>query len=270
MSSRLEDFIIERIKKKGWEKHLLDVFYSRVELEVILEAEEPFMIGAGKEISGVVDNPQLRVTKGDIEVPIIPGSSIKGVLRSILEAYEIRRGRLLLHISYDGKDIKCTGEGLADVMKIIEKIRDDDEIINKCLLSPIMILMGAPWIASRTTFGNFYPIQYSMRIISRNAIDRLTGAVQTNKLFSLEVVEPTKLRGRLIFNNVINTGTEVEELAKELLKIMRDGFEVGRYVSSGLGRVRATEMKGKLITLEGSRIKVYPLDASTGEIRVIQ
>jgi CRISPR-associated RAMP protein (TIGR02581 family) len=62
-----------------------DKIKARYVIECVIETREPLHVGAGKTVEFVttVDCPIIRTRKLDgKEVPVIPGSSIKGVLRS--------------------------------------------------------------------------------------------------------------------------------------------------------------------------------------------
>lgn len=62
-----------------------DRIKSRYIIECVIETKEPLHVGAGKiaEFVTTVDCPIIRTKKPDgKEIPVIPGSSIKGVLRS--------------------------------------------------------------------------------------------------------------------------------------------------------------------------------------------
>ena len=67
------------------EVRFFDRFVRRVDITGVLVAETAFRIGAGKGQGDVVaaDLPVMRDASGE---PLIPGSSLKGVLRSSIES----------------------------------------------------------------------------------------------------------------------------------------------------------------------------------------
>ena len=64
---------------------------NRFVLECSLETLSPLHVGAEKAMGFGVDNPIIKIKKGDREIPVIPGSSIKGVLRAHLQTGKFRR-----------------------------------------------------------------------------------------------------------------------------------------------------------------------------------
>ncbi len=252
--------IKDEMRKRNMDMYLLDKFVSKLTLELTFESEEPLQIGAGREIGGPFDNPTLKVRFGNREVPVIPGSSLKGVLRSTMEALEIARGRLLHFIKISNREISCTGESLSEVFAAVkehglEKILTyEPNFVEKCLLSPIMILFGAPWMGARMKIGNLLPESYSTKVFRRTSIDRLTGSVSPSRLFSIEIIEPTTFKGRIVLNNVPIGNNPAYELFVESLVKLFEGIDVGKYKSVGLGRIRAVEAKGKYFFIANNEI----------------
>jgi len=69
---------------------LMDKFQNRYVVRGIIVAETPIHIGAGNESMNPVE-PDNSVIKDKDGKPYIPGSSLKGALRSWLESFLKRR-----------------------------------------------------------------------------------------------------------------------------------------------------------------------------------
>jgi len=71
---------------RGEEKDVMDKFQNRYVVRGIIVAETPIHIGAGNESMNPVE-PDNSVIKDKDGKPYIPGSSLKGALRSWLESF---------------------------------------------------------------------------------------------------------------------------------------------------------------------------------------
>ncbi|NPA85554.1 MAG: hypothetical protein GXO07_06090 [Crenarchaeota archaeon] len=250
--------VLQLFRESGLERYLLDRFVSLARIEVELELEDSHLkLGSGKEAEEFVDNPLLRLTYRGQEVPVIPGSSLKGALRSSLESLAISRGDLPLEVPDLGR---CTGDSLADTFsKAKSRGREafNNKDVKKCFTSPLMIIFGAPWVAGRAYFGNFYPISFSTTILKRTAIDRLTMSVAQHKLHEVEVVEPgATFKGIITLRNVLpdDKGDPVQQYAYELFRLIQEGFYVGGDRSRGGGFVKGRVVGGFVRKVENGEI----------------
>ncbi len=257
--------ILELMKERGLEKYLLDRFVSRAIVEIQLSLEEAHLrIGAGREVEGIVDNPLLMMKYKGIEVPVIPGSTLKGALRSSIESLAASRGDLPLEMHLKNKVVKCTGDGLADTFSLMKSLSEEElpEDAIRCLTSPVVILFGAPWIAARLWAGNFFPVSFSATVLHRTAIDRFTMSVAEGKLHSLEVLEPgSTFRGKIMLHNIIPdpNGDLVQRYASEALNLLLNGLVLGGDKSRGGGLVSGKIVGGTITTIEDGQIKRYKI-----------
>jgi len=262
-----DSYVIELFRKKGLDKYLLDRFVSRVTLEVVLSVEDAHLkIGVGRSFESALDNPFLRMKYKGVEVPVIPGSSLKGSLRSSLEGLAVSRGDLPLEIKVkvgeEEKTISCLGDSLGDSYSKMRKVSEISKDLETCLTSPIMILFGAPWISGRTWISNFYPLNFSTTVLHRTAIDRLRMAAAHGKLHNLEVVEPgSTFFGKIVLNNVVPDpdGELVERYASEMLKLLTEGFYVGGDKSRGGGLVTGKVVGGTFKKVENGKLKTFKI-----------
>jgi len=226
----------------------------RVRITLRLRNIEPLRIGASREsalLGSSVDLPVYRqaVVIGDrvVEEPVIPGSSLKGVLRTAVMALSASCG-LETH-SGVGRD-NCVSEffhnpGAFDRFRK----RNSADIVRSVLLGfcPACLMFGAPSLAGRIKVGDFIPVnRVRLRVKTSVGINRRTGAAQENALYTVEFVEPgTVFKGYVEAVNVPNWMLSL--LAAALLAIGQGWFKLGGFKSRGMGRV---EVVGAEIVVE--------------------
>lgn len=193
---------------------------QRLIIEGYIEALTPLHVGAGgPELTG----EPIPVIKGVGGRPYIPGSSIKGKVRSEVE----RLARSLGLKVCSPPDVKrMCGSNVN---------REDD----LCVACRIFGTAGGKLsMASKVKFRDAFP-EGDVRPQERPgvAIDRDRGAVEPRRLYTLEVVpEGTRFRLEVVCENI-----EDHEL-KMLMSAMVRGLSdtgLGGHVSRGLGKVRA-------------------------------
>lgn len=249
--------------------------FDVLDREYVVEAElvndSLLSVGSGvEELYSTIDNPIVRMRFADGRIaPVIPGSTLKGVIRSVAERIVASRGLLcisppreLLGRCRDKIDVgrlRCTGEGLAEVEKLLRTCcrelvefleSDGGEFVDKCLLSPVVGLFGAPWLASHLVFYDALPADWeeaTVEVVRRVAIDRFTLSQKPGQLYSLEAIRPgTTWRFRLKITNVDIEGGEEDERVKlfwDVMRILKDGIAVGRRTSVGHGVLRLKKVK---------------------------
>jgi len=240
-----------------------DVLSREYVVEAELVNDSLLSIGSGvEEPFSTIDNPVVRVRFADGSiVPVIPGSTLKGVLRSIAERIVASRGLLCVSPPRDLLEkcrgrvdvgrLRCTGEGLAEVEKLLKNCcreliefleSGDREFVDKCLLSPVVGLFGAPWLASHLVFYDALPVNWeeaTVEVIRRVAIDRFTLSQKPGLLYSLEAIRPgVTWRFRLRIVNVDiedGGGDERVKLFWDVMRVLKEGIAVGRRTSVGHG-----------------------------------
>ncbi|MEM2363680.1 MAG: CRISPR-associated RAMP protein Csx7 [Candidatus Nezhaarchaeales archaeon] len=210
-------------------------------IRAVLTNETPLSIGSGKGLPiGGIDNPIVRL--GD--KPIIPGSSIKGVLRSEAERYAKLRGwpvcDVVSHPTFE-----------------IEEKRKRRENYRPCIVCRVF---GGPTIASHIVFLNATPRSYRIETRTRVSICRLTGASYPGKLFDIEYITPgSEFDWNMIIEgyDLVNESSDEVELINYLIKkFVNRGFYIGRGRSYGHGLVRMKVEKVEREELKDGRLIV--------------
>ena len=204
-------------------------FYGKVIIELKITAETGLHIGGTSEVAkiGGVDNCVIRDLNSNL--PYIPGSSLKGKVRSLLEKF-------LGKVSENGEVHSC------------EKIEDAE----KC---EICRAFGSTIGEGRVIFRDFSLTENSeeklkekrnetgsdTEIKVENVINRLTS--QSTNLRTMErVPKGTEFEGKIIYNFVRKLGQDdfIEEDLKNLfagLKLLQDDY-LGGSGSRGYGKVK--------------------------------
>ncbi|MEM2292979.1 MAG: CRISPR-associated RAMP protein Csx7 [Nitrososphaerota archaeon] len=221
-----------------------DNFKVLYKLKIELVNMTPLSIGSGKSPFGAVDNPIVR--RGDR--PYIPGSSLKGVLRS--EAERIARATM-------------KQEKVCDIMNPNEELdrkKKECDSYRPCIICRIF---GGPTIASHITIYDAYPMDDSYRINVRHrvAINRLTNGQHPGKLFDVEQVEPgTKWLCEMHVENIDiisdgNESNEVKLLRNLFSTIGRYGMTVGGKKSTGLGLLKVNLLEAMKLSIEDGEFR---------------
>jgi len=234
------------------------------EIEGTLVNEEALHIGtaAAKAQMGL-DNPVERGVhpeKGR-ETPYIPGSSLKGVLRSTAERL-VRSGLL--------------GEGRWVCNPFSQEDKQKEDELGPCVICQIFGGGGErkKRIASHVIVYDAFPEDpesVRVRMRTRVAISRLKGGAAGGRLFNVELVEPGarwRFRMRIINIDLEDEEDERAKVLRELLRLLRKGLlHVGGGRSVGLGRVKLEEAEILIYKIENGMLKgpeKKSLDAITG------
>jgi len=198
----------------------------------------PLRIGGGRAnpLNALSDNPVLTI--GD--KPYIPGSTLKGSLRSIAESYALSIGETVIY-PYD-------------------KVEKEEEY-DKCLTCQIF---GSQHSASRVLVRDAYVVgDYRIGLRTSVSIDRDTGSQSYKKLFTLDFVEPGAAFDFTvkIYNiNLFHPNSEWEKKASDVLGYaltqFKEGVSLGSRKSVGFGEVRLEGAKETLKKLEGGKLTV--------------
>jgi len=194
---------------------------KRLILEGVIEAVTPLHIGAGKPEMEIeeVDMPILRAPDG---VPYIPGSSLKGKLRSELEKIAKAKG---LEV--------CTPPNVNDMCGASKRSPQD-----LCIGCRVFGTAGRSLsVASKVKLRDAYPLEPVEAMLERHgtAIDRSTGTVSRAALYKTEAVPAgTRFGFELVAENL-----EEDELRylKAALKSVEDSA-LGGASSRGFGKIR--------------------------------
>jgi CRISPR-associated RAMP protein (TIGR02581 family) len=232
-----------------------DIFACEYIFDFKLFNSMPLSIGSGKKPFGIIDNPIVRMKRIrngiSKEEPYIPGSSLKGVLRTEAE-------RFVRTIYGDTPDNVCDIFKAANE-KDSEKQREREEEKENKDYKPCLIcsIFGGQTIASRIKVGNAFLTNYddkSVSTITKVSINRLTGAAASGKLYDVEYLSPAQeFSWSLRFENIELLGNPSDEHEKKILEIISyllkiittKGIEVGGRRSIGYGRLEVKEWYAK-------------------------
>ncbi len=212
---------------------MLKVIYI---IEGTIINKTPLRVGSSNSqiIMSAVDNPVLMMRRGDLEVPVIPGSSWKGLLRSEVE-----------RLVRSTEELKETYGDVWRACDIIE-LTENEELRKKEEENPCVVcrVFGNTGIASHIRIFDSYPLgDYSLEVISRVAIDRVTGGQSPKRLFTVQVVSPlTKWNFEMqIINIDLSEESPERKLISYLFGRIISGLQIGGGKSVGYGLVNIDE-----------------------------
>lgn len=240
-----------------------EVFHSRLILRGKLVAESGLHLGAGGSLEPVgSDSPVLRDALGR---PYIPGSSLKGVLRSTVERLirGINPGRSGRVWSCDILQDGCVSPTERQTLR--EKFKDEknfDEKFTQGLTEKscsVCCLFGSPWLASRVLIKDLYcAAEWPGQIEVRDGvgIDRDTETAATRIKYDYEVVpRGIELDLELVVENA--EGWELGLLFVSLQELDQGRASLGGLTSRGLGRVRLDWQEMELVGEGGADLLEY-------------
>lgn len=224
---------------------LFDVFENRIIVRGKIIASKPLHIGAS---DNGIDPVQvdLPVLKDRDRRPLIPGSSLKGVLRSRLEA-------ILRNPALKGSWSSCNV--INDDESCIEKYIDDikernkdnyraiaEEIYQKSC--DVCKLFGNKQMSSRLQIKDMMYIGERLEYERRDGvgIDRDSGTAYPRAKYNFEIVPAGALFD--FYMVAENLEEKQRKLLNLMLKLLRDGeISVGGYASRGLGQIKLIDEK---------------------------
>lgn len=238
---------------------MLDTFQSRLTVDGYLVAESALRVGTGR--AAEVIGTELPVIRDAHERPFIPGSSLKGALRSHLEA--LVRG--MAPTGADWKHLACdpTGDEAEQCLSpqrmqaLKEKYEKDDAGLSQAVVAESCLVcqtFGSPWLASPVRVrdlpvaGGEWFGQFQVR--DGVAIDRDKGTVAVGP-YDYEIVPAgTRFELHIVAENL-------ELWQRGLLWLGLRALEcgdvaLGGFTSRGLGWVKL-EKERRVRLIEGSR-----------------
>lgn len=244
--------------KEQWLSH--SILLRETAFEGYIVNVEPLRVGSGREppLGAPVELAVVRIGYKGVNVPYIPGSSLKGVFRSyatlLAKHYGLEVctglsretcGELKTVTTADGKEKKLSDyinelmeRGSRDALKVFYE--------NACLMCKIF---GSTRYMSKVSFSDAYPIGENGQVIDVKAdvrtgiaIDRRTGAVQPGAFYRVEFVEPgARFRLNVRCKNLPNYAIGLLSL---ILRRMNEGLiKIGGFKSRGFGAVKIEGLK---------------------------
>ncbi len=229
---------------------LFDKFVNKIIVTGIIIAVDPLHIGSSNTDSldpTQVDNSVLKDYNGN---PLIPGSSLKGVVRSDFEAVLRSIGKKVCDV-FDTDDERCATKGaVSEINK--DKISDEGkaEIIysKSC---EVCRLFGGRGIASHIEFKDCTYIGERCIFEHRDGvgIDRETGAAKRGAKYEFEVI-PKGSRFDF-YMTAVNIDEGQRKYLNYIIKKLESGdLCVGGKTTRGLGRIKLENTIKKEITAE--------------------
>ncbi len=252
------------------------VQHTPLRRQIVIEMEllnvEPLRIGASKELHDIVDLPILKMrTPEGIEVPVIPGSSLKGVMRTVAEGlWSEVIGRYVHEDNNKGFPACPVTNELDALKKDLRKGRISPEeaaMRTVSLLCPVCLTFGAPSYMSKTLIYDFFSKGCTTNMVTQAMIHRKKGTAENPR--KVEYVEPgCSFKGKIILNNSPNW---MVSLVLSTLYFIDQGFvKLGGHKSRGFGRVEIRDLDVKVVKdLDGSNGQVLkPWDEVDEELEV--
>ena len=227
-----------------WVSHRILVRQAILQADV--ENTSPLRIGSGRDppLGSQADLAVVRIYRNGRDEPYIPGSSLKGVFRSVGEA--MARAEKNLQV--------CSGLAKSTCMdlKQIDGVRLGDQVGSKlrrndvegainlfnryaCLMCKIF---GAPSYGAHVYFVDAYVTgEYTINTRTGIAIDRRTGAAFRGALYTVEYVEPgSTFRLGIHTTNLPNYVLGM--FAKIMKMVDRGEVRVGGFKTRGFGELK--------------------------------
>ncbi|EWG06575.1 MAG: CRISPR-associated RAMP protein [Candidatus Aramenus sulfurataquae] len=216
--------------------------------------ETPLRIGGAtrNRFESASDSPIVKI--GDI--PYIPGSTLKGALRSLAEVYAKTRGWEVVYPYEENEKIEN------------KKIED----CVTCLLFGSKLVSSRIYVFDALLNKDALPNEKEVRIGIRTmvGINRTFGAAQPKMIYTLDYVEPYSVfdfKMRIINLNFIKIEEEKEEWKKKgkevlefLISELKQGIMIGSRKSVGYGLVKLQGVKCSVKKLENGKIEVKEVE----------
>ncbi|MCC6017370.1 MAG: CRISPR-associated RAMP protein Csx7 [Desulfurococcaceae archaeon] len=224
-------------------------------VEGVIENTEPLRIGVGKGVAleSPTDLEVLKVydVKSDRFVPVVPGSSWKGVFRS--SAVAIARSLGLTNVCDGVPGAVHPYPTTREKSRFIDdwKKRSANEKIHKVIegevdLCLLCLIFGSPALYSHVIFYDSLPVsEYRLSYRTGIAIDRRTGAARRGALYTVEYVEPgAKFSFKFEATNLPNYAVGL--LAQVIMDIATGFVKIGGLKSRGFGAIKFLDLKVKV------------------------
>jgi CRISPR-associated protein Csm3 len=212
---------------------MFDVVYNRVRLDLTLRAVSPLLVKSGWQGADPsrpdMEFVRTRATNGGTTV-FIPGSSLKGVVRSHCERL-LRSEQESLACDPNQRDQSCGGKfgRQASRMQPGERYR---EVCRACQV------FGSTLVASRVQFSDLLPkepVETERR--TGVGIDRLLGTAAPRALFDFEIAPAgSTFSGEVLVENY--EAWQLGIIAAALIDLDAGFVRLGFGTSRGLGGVR--------------------------------
>lgn len=218
---------------------------NEAKIIVLLHTKSPLAIRSSQKKMLNPIQPDMQCIKSRYQgkdTVIIPGSSLKGVVRSRYEKVVSLFGGECCDVF--NRSSNCSNRKKWTKMKYEEK-----KAYAYKQICPACQLFGSPIIASKVYFADAYPVgEYVLGERTGVGINRITGAAQKNALYDFEIVEDGSFQAEITLRNY-----ELYQMAllMYVLKDLDEGYiTLGSASTRGNGRM---EIQGLEISLREYR-----------------
>ena len=227
--------------------------FDRLKCKYILEFTivniTPLSIRSGKSPMGLADNSIVRIKKNGKDIPYIPGSSLKGIMRCEAERYV----RTTMKNEFVCDILHPTTEDIGELWRH-ENLKDN---YKPCVICRIF---GGPTIASHIYVYDAYPYENkcSIDLVRRVSISRITGAQMPGRLFDIEFVNPkNKFKGKIVVENIDLLSESIEaKIFNYVIKLFLKGLiSIGSMKSIGYGSLKIENLKVTKYWFENGTLK---------------
>jgi len=220
----------------------LRAFIRQVHLKGVLTTTTALRMGAGR--SNDLESEDLVVVKDSLQRPVIPGSSLKGVVRAYAERL-LRTLESLAETSSESETVRFACDPLIDpclANEAVQQIKNEKDVDRTLYARSCWAcrLFGAPWLASHVAFKDATVDKERAfdRYEHRDgvSIDRDTGTAAAKHLYSFEAV-PAEIPFDIEIVVEDATDAELGLLLLALEGLGREHLALGGARSRGLGKV---------------------------------
>lgn len=230
------------------------VMLRTVRIEGVVSNAEPLYVGVGRGTATYepADLTVLKVfdpARGE-SVPVIPGSSWKGLFRAhvhrLLAGYGVKNvcQGLPRSTCLRGNEFKELDKQGAPPEEQLRSVLTGEMGIRLCLGC---LIFGSPGFLSHAFFEDSVPVgSYRLGYRTMVAISRRTGASHPGALFSVEYVEPgARFSFAATLRNLPNYAVGL--VAETLLHLDQGLVKVGGLKSRGFGGLKLEELRIKVV-----------------------
>lgn len=239
--------------------------HNRYCFEGELELVTALRISSGNA-SDETDAPFIRTFD---KTPYIPGSSLRGAIRSEVERILASVGETAGLNSCTLFEKDCCAEKARKFLSELDKNERNQEphakntkneriaAFAKDTLCDVCKLFGSTVYASRLTIEDALPVGMEGNKIPKHirdgvGIDRDTGAAKDGAKFDYEVIEPVKNGLAFLFKmKAENVTSNDKRLLNLILGLLKHGLHVGGKRAGGLGEIKLREVQKRLYKVTG-------------------
>ncbi|MEM0203759.1 MAG: RAMP superfamily CRISPR-associated protein [Archaeoglobaceae archaeon] len=220
---------------------------NRYVLECTIETLSPLHIGSEKALGFGIDNPIVKVKRNGKELPVIPGSSIKGVLRA--HFYRLAHSGAFSKLGF----FKALEEELEEFEEKFSKKKEEEKLKELKNIGTLEKLFGISGLASPLKITDAEPLEFSIGTRTHVKIDPEKDRAEKGKLFTVEYVEG-KFKFKIVFDELKSDYDDVNDFFREIFyRSLKNGLEIhfGGMKSRGYGLCLIRVDKAWRYTAEG-------------------